>query len=162
MAAGFVFWRLPHRPGRGMLRPTMIDTEPISLWFFIPAADPLGREEVHGKLRFLPDHVELHWRMKGNVFRGGDGGMTCIELPYGEIEHVELVKRWWRIRRIILRIGNPALVSGIPGVPMGKMELHVDDRSRQEARKLASLIDFRRSIFLLDEQTKRLKALGGA
>lgn len=135
----------------------MIDSEPISLWFFLPATDPLGREEVHGKLRFLADHVELHWRMKGNVFRTGEAEMSLVELPYGEIEHVELVKRWWRVRRIVLRVGNPALVADIPGVSMGKMELHVDDRSRQEAGRLTSLIDFRRSIFLLDEQTKRLK-----
>ncbi len=140
--------------------PLMIETDPISLWFFMPAADPLGREEVHGKLRFLADHVELHWRVKGNVFRGGDGEIACIELPYGEIEHVELVKRWWRLRSIVLRVGNPAVVAAIPGVLMGKMELHIDERSREESRKLAGLIDFRRSIFLLDEQTKRLKAAG--
>jgi len=138
----------------------MIESDPISLWFFLPAADPLGRDEVHGKLRFLADHVELHWRVKGNVFRGGEEEMTRIDLPYGEIEHVELVKRWWRLRRIVLRIGNPALVAAIPGVSMGKMELHIDDRSREEAKKLAGLIDFRRSIFLLDEQTRRLKAAG--
>jgi hypothetical protein len=45
---------------------------------------------------------------------------------------------------------------------MGKMELHIDDRSRKEASKLASFIDFRRSIFLLDEQTKRLTAKSGS
>jgi hypothetical protein len=138
----------------------MLESEPISLWFFIPATDPLGREEVHGKLRFLADHVELHWRMKGNVFRGGEDEMVRIDLPYGEIEHVELVKRWWRIRSIILRIGDPALVGAIPGVSMGKMELQIDARSREEVGKLASLIDFRRSIFLLDEQTRRLQAAG--
>lgn len=136
----------------------MIESEPISLWFFIPATDPLGREEVHGKLRFLADHVELHWRVKGNVFRSGEDAMARIDLPYGEVEHVELVKRWWRVRSITLRIGNPALVAAIPGVAMGKMELHIDDRSRQEVAKLSSLIDFRRSIFLLDEQTRRLQA----
>jgi hypothetical protein len=143
--------------------PVMIDTEPVSLWFFLPATDPLGREEVHGKLRFLPEHVELHWRLKGNVFRNGaEEGMTRIDLPYGEIEHVDLVKRFWKLRRIILRIGDPSLVAAIPGVTMGKMELHIDDRSRQEAAKLSSFIDFRRSIFLLDEQTKRLTAKSNA
>lgn len=136
----------------------MIESDPISLWFFLPATDPLGREEVHGKLRFLADHVELHWRLKGNVFRGGDEEMVRIDLPYDEIEHVELVKRWWQLRRIVLRIGNPALVAAIPGVAMGKMELHIDEHSREEAKKLAGLIDFRRSIFLINEQTRRLKA----
>jgi len=138
----------------------MIESNPISLWFFLPATDPLGREEVHGKLRFLADHVELHWRLKGNVFRGDDQQMARIDLPYDEIEHVELVKRWWRLRRIVLRIANPGLVATIPGVAMGKMELHIDEHSRGEAKKLAGLIDFRRSIFLLNEQTRRLEAAG--
>jgi hypothetical protein len=138
----------------------MIESDPISLWFFIPATDHLGREEVHGKLRFLADHVELHWRIKGNVFRGEGKEMERIDLPYDEIEHVELVKRWWRMRRIVLRIGNPTLVAAIPGVAMGKMELHIDKHSRGEAKKLTGLIDLRRSIFLLNEQTRRLKAAG--
>jgi len=73
----------------------MISIEPVNIHFRIPAADPLGREEVLGKLRFLPDHVGLSWRMKGNVFKGGKGEMINIDLPYGEIEHVELVKKWF-------------------------------------------------------------------
>ena len=129
------------------------------MWFSLPATDPLGREEVAGKLRFQAKHVELHWRLKGNLFRADDEVMAKIELPYGEIEHVDLVKRWWRIRTIVLRIGDPSLVAEIPGVAMGKLELHVDERSRLEAKRLASFIDFRRSIFLLDEQTKRLAGL---
>jgi hypothetical protein len=42
---------------------------------------------------------------------------------------------------------------------MGKMTLGIDERSRHDAKKLAPLIDFRRSIFLLDEQTKRLQSM---
>ena len=77
----------------------------------------------------------------------------------GEIEHVELVKKWFRIRHIVLRIANPELVKDIPGVTMGKMTLHIDDRSRAEAKKLAALIDFKRSMFILDEHEDRLKAM---
>jgi len=138
----------------------MISAEPLNIHFTIPATDPLGRMEVHGKLRFLPEQVELFWRVKGNVFRGGgEEEMKLVPLPYGEIESVELVKRWWRIRQIVLRVANPKLVADIPGVDMGKMVLDIDERSRRDAKKLAPLIDFRRSIFLLDEQTKRLQAM---
>ncbi len=137
----------------------MLDTEPISIQFEIPATDHLGRNLVEGKLRFLADHVELNWRIRGNVFRGGNNEVTSIHLPYGQIEHVELVKRWWRIREIILRIADPALVEDIPGVEMGKMILHIDKRSSKEAKKLNSLIDFKRSVFILDEQTKRLNQI---
>ena len=44
---------------------------------------------------------------------------------------------------------------------MGKMVLHIDDRSREEAKKLADLIDFKRSMFILDEHETRLKAMKG-
>lgn len=137
----------------------MVSIEPVSIHFSIPATDPLGREAVLGKLRFLPELVVLSWRLKGNVFRGGKGEMIKIELPYGEIEHVELVKKWFRIRRIVLRVANPERVAEIPGVDMGKMVLEIDQRSRGEAKKLASLIDFKRSIFLLEEHEDRLRSM---
>ena len=137
----------------------MHSNSPISIQFHIPASDHLGKNEVEGKVRFLPDSVEIDWRLKGNVFRGGEQEVKTVSLTYGEIEHVELKKRWWKLRSIILRISNPALVEEIPGVEMGKMTLEIDDRSREEAQKLGSLIDFKRSIFLVDEQTRRLEAM---
>jgi hypothetical protein len=137
----------------------MLTNEPISIQFRIPATDHLGKNEVEGKIRFLADSVELDWRLKGNVFRGGQQEVETIPLNYGEIEHVELKKRWWKLSQIILRISNPALVEAIPSVEMGKMTLEIDTRSRDEAKKLASLIDFKRSIFLVDQQTKRLEAM---
>ncbi len=85
--------------------------------------------------------------------------MINIDLSYGEIEHVELVKKWFRIRQIVLRIANPQLVQDIPGVDMGKMVLHIDERSRDEAKKLIGIIDFKRSLFILDDHEERLKSM---
>lgn len=137
----------------------MFDTDPISIQFEIPATDHLGKNHVEGKVRFLADEVEIDWRVRGNVFRGGNAEVETISMPYGQIEHVELRKKWWKIRDIILRIADPSLVEKIPGVEMGKMVLQIDKRSREEAEKLESLIDYKRSIFNLDEQTKRLEKL---
>jgi len=137
----------------------MILTEPVQINFHCPAIDPLGRENLIGKLRFLSDKVELSWRMKGNVFTGGKSEMETIDLPYSEIDHVELVKKWWKIRKLIFRVSNPKLLGDIPMSDMGKLEIEIDKRSRQEAKKLTSLIDFQRSVFLLDEQDKRLTAM---
>lgn len=137
----------------------MISIDPVHIQFRIPAQDPLGREEVLGKIRFLPDHVEINWRLKGNVFIGGKGEMKTIDVSYGDIEHVELVKKWWKLRHLVLRISNPALVKEIPGVELGKMTLEIDERSRDEAQKLNSIIDFKRSVFLLDEHELRLAAM---
>ena len=137
----------------------MFDTDPITIQFEIPATDHLGKDHVEGKVRFLADEVEIDWRVRGNVFRGGNAEVETISMPYGQIEHVELRKKWWKIRDIILRIADPSLVAMIPGVEMGKMVLQIDNRSREEAEKLESLIDYKRSIFILDEQTKRLEKL---
>lgn len=137
----------------------MLDTNPISIQFEIPATDHLGKDHVEGKIRFMADEVEIGWRIKGNVFRGGNAPVELISMPYGQIEHVELRKKWWKISDLILRIADPSLVAEIPGVEMGKMILKIDERSREEAGKLESLIDFKRSIFILDEQTKRLERL---
>lgn len=137
----------------------MILTEPIHINFNCPAIDPLGREHLIGKLRFLPERVELSWRMKGNVFTGGKTDMNTIDLPYGEIEHVELVKKWWKIRQLVFRVSDPKLLKDIPMSEMGKLVMEIDDRSREEAGRLSSLIDFKRSVFLLDEQEKRLQAM---
>ena len=137
----------------------MLTNEPISIQFRIPATDHLGKNEVEGKIRFLAESVELDWRLKGNVFRGGQQEVETITLDYGEIEHVELKKRWWKLSQIILRISNPASVEAIPGIEMGKMTLEIDARSREEAKKLGALIDFKRSIFLVDQQTRRLEAM---
>ncbi len=137
----------------------MLSIDPVSIQFHVPAQDPLGREEILGKVRFLPEQVEINWRLKGNVFIGGKGEMHTIRVPYPEIEHVELQRKWWRIRRIVLRISDPSLVKEIPGIEMGKMTLEIDQRSRREAKKLESLIDFQRSVFVLDEHEKRLSAM---
>lgn len=137
----------------------MMLTDPVHINFHCPPVDPLGKEHVIGKLRFLPDHVDLSWSLKGNVFTGGKGEMTTIDLPYSEIDHVELVKKWWKIRKLIFRVSNPQLLKDIPVAQMGKLEMEIDDRSREEAKKLAGLIDFKKSIFLLDAQEERLKSM---
>ena len=136
----------------------MLEHDPVHIHFSIPATDPLGREEVVGKLRFFPKHVEIGWRLQGNVFTGGKGELSLIEVPYPEIEHVELDRKWFRFRHLVLRISDPTLVKDIPGVTMGKMTLLIDARSRHEAKKLRPLIDFNRSVFLLDEFDKKLSA----
>ena len=137
----------------------MMLTNPVNISFQIPPADSLAREEILGKILFLSDNVELSWRLKGNVFSGGKGKMQVIDLLYGEIEHVDLVKKWFKIRQIVFRVSDPRLLAGIPAAEMGKLTMIIDDRSREEVKKLHGLIDFKRSIFLFDAQEERLKAM---
>ncbi len=137
----------------------MIPIDPVSIYFTIPATDHLGKNEVKGKVRFLESYVELSWRLTGSVFTGGKGEMTTVELPYSEIESVEVVKGWFSIKKLILRVGDPQKVKQMPAVNMGKMELFIDSRSKQEAKRLGDIVDFKRSEFILDAHETRLKAM---
>ena len=133
--------------------------DPVNINFKIPATDPLGKNEVEGKVRFLADHVELSWRLKGSVFTGGKGDMTIVKLSYSEIESVELVKGWFSIKQLIIRVGDPQKVKDMPAISMGKMELYIDKKSKQEAKRLREVVDFKRSEFLLDDHDRRMKAI---
>lgn len=137
----------------------MIDSDPIHLHFAIPATDHLGREDVQGQLCFHAEHIDLHWRLKGNVFTGGPSEMNQIKIPYPAVEEVSLRRRWFRSAELTLRLGDPSLISEIPGVEVGKMTLLIDAKAKVEIGKLNDLIDFRRSIFLLDETTERLASM---
>ena len=122
----------------------MLLTDPVHIHFHIPATDPLGREHTIGKLRFLPDFVELSWRMKGNIFSGGKTDMEKIDLPYREIEQVELVKKWWKIRSLIFRVSNPKLLEKMTAANMGKLTMDIDERSREEATAVVDLVRIER------------------
>ncbi|MEM9080731.1 MAG: hypothetical protein AAGC74_08590 [Verrucomicrobiota bacterium] len=139
----------------------MLGYDPINIHFSIPPRDHLGREEVDGHLRFHADHIDLHWRVKGNVFTGRNE-MELIEIPYSAVERVEFKKRWFLPPILTLRLEDPSLTAAIPGVDAGKMILRIDPQSKEDVKKLDNLIDFRRSMFLLDETNKRLQNLKDA
>ena len=132
---------------------------PLSVYFNMPATDPLGKNAVMGKLRFEPEHVVLSWRLKGSVFTGGKGEMTSVELPYCEIESIEVKKGWFKIKALVLRLADPHKVKDMPSAEVGKLELEIDKRSKEETKLLKQLIDFKKSQFILDSQQRRLKAM---
>ncbi|MBK1832860.1 hypothetical protein [Roseibacillus ishigakijimensis] len=137
----------------------MFANQPINLHFTIPATDALGREEVEGQLRFHAENLDLHWRLKGNVFTGGAGEMTTIAIPYPAVAEVRLHKRWFRPSELILRVEDPSLVAAIPGSEVGRLVMQVQDQSKDALKNVNELIDYRRSVFLLDETNKRLEVL---
>ena len=131
--------------------------EPISVSFRIPATDPLGRNEVIGKLRFLPQHCELHWHLEHNVFRGGKGEHHIVNIPYGEIEEVDLKKRWLGRSTISFNISNPKLILNMPGVEMGKLTFEIDKKSSSSLGKLKNYVDFKKSVFQFEKTDTYLK-----
>lgn len=131
----------------------------ISINFTIPATDPLGKNAVVGKVRFLADKVEINSRYQGNVFRGGEEKLVSVDLTYADVEKAEVVSGWFRVKKLVLHVGNPDLVKELPGMLMGKLEMHIEKNSGEEAKKLKNIIDYKRSEFILDSHEARLQAM---
>ncbi len=85
--------------------------------------------------------------------------MALVEIPYAAVAEVDMKRRWFRPAQLTLRLEDPVLVAEIPGTEVGRMTLLIDAKSREAVNKLHDLIDYRRSLFLLDETNKRLDAM---
>jgi hypothetical protein len=135
--------------------------DPVSIYFSIPATDHLGKNQVEGKLRFLETHVELSWRLKGSVFTGGEKEMTSVDFSYGEIEGIELKHSWFRPIRIIVRVAAPEKLTTMPSISVGKMDVVLDNKSKQEAKKLEQILAYKKSEFILNTHESRLNGIRG-
>lgn len=85
--------------------------------------------------------------------------MKLIKVPYPAVAEVSLKRRWLRPTELTLRLEDPELVSEIPGIEVGRMVLQIEAQSKEAIGKVTDLIDFRRSLFLLDETNKRLDSM---
>ena len=135
--------------------------EPITIYFEIPAADPMGREHVEGKIRGLEDEVLLHWKIRERTFTKGKHTAHRISLKYHEIEEVEFQGGWmfFRRSRLIFRVCEPARLEGMPGSATGRCVLRVAPKSRQDAGRLAKFLDYKVSEYRLTRSEDRLEEL---
>lgn len=85
--------------------------------------------------------------------------MQLIEVPYSTVAEVSMKRRWFRPAELTLRLENPQLVAEIPGTEVGRMTLLIEPKFKEAVNKVHDLIDYRRSIFLLDETNKRLESM---
>ena len=129
-------------------------TDEISIDFRNPATDSLGHEGVQGKLRCQRDEVELQFDQDDRAFRKIPGVVRRI--PYGEVESVEYVDRWFRRKLLIFKTKSPDYLDGFPGGEVGKVTLQVCRQSRKNASRLASLLEFKQSEAHLSESAERL------
>ena len=104
----------------------------LSIYFENPATDPLGYEQVEGKLVCDRDGVTMRFKQRDRAFRKNDG--LVLELSYSEIESVNYASRFF----------GP------------KVDLHVVRSSRSEATKVANFVEYRQSEAFLREQDDRL------
>lgn len=130
-------------------------TDELSIDFKNPATDALGYEGVQGKLRCQRDEVELQFDQDDRAFRKIP--VVVRQIPYGQVESVEYIDRWFRPKLLIFKTKSPEYVDGFPGGEVGKLTLHVCRQSRKDAARLASLLEFKQSEAFLEESNARLE-----
>ncbi len=129
-------------------------TDELSIDFNNPATDSLGYEGVQGKLRCQRDEVELQFNQNDRAFRKIP--VVVRPIPYGQVESVEYIDRWFQPKLLILKTRSPVYLDGFPGGEVGKVTLHVCRQSHKDAARLASLLDYKQSEAYLDESNARL------
>ncbi len=130
--------------------------ETLSIHFHLPATDALGRKHVDGKLRCLDDKVALQFKVRERTFKTTDNELQTIEFPYREVEEVKYVRRWFR-RRLVLRTGDAAILEPLPGSHLGRIEFEVDKKSRKDAARIESFVDFKKSEALAQDSHERME-----
>lgn len=127
----------------------------LSVSFENPATDPLGYDHVVGKLYCGRDAVELQFKVKDRAFRKTDP--VVVPFEYGEVERVQYQAKWFRPAILIFETRSPEKLSEFPGVHVGRIKLTVDKVSREDAKRVASLIDFKQSEAFVAESEQRLR-----
>ena len=127
----------------------------LSIYFDNPATDPLGYEQVEGKLVCGPDQVTLSFKVKDRAFRKSK--TEKLEFPYGEVESVSYKSHFFGPKILTLRTRGTDKLDQFPGADVGRVRLHVTQTSRDEAKKAAEYVDYQQSEAYLQEQDDRLK-----
>lgn len=131
-------------------------TDPLPVYFEIPAQDAMGFQHVTGKLDAQDDKVLLYWKIKDRTFKKTSDEMAVIELSYLDIESLTHKKSWFSGHQLILKVRDPRLIENIPGVNMGTGVLQLPKKSRTEVPKLIKLVDYKISEIQADEILKRM------
>ncbi len=126
----------------------------LSVYFENPSTDPLGYNQVEGKLYCGRDNLQLQYKQKDRAFR--KNSPVVIEFGYAEVYEVEYVSRWFRPKLLIFKTRSPEKLKQFPGAKVGKVRLHVTKAAREDARRAQVFIEYRQSEAYLRESDTRL------
>ncbi len=130
-------------------------TEEVSIYFDNPATDPLGHEHVEGRLFFGEQGISLDFKVKDRAFRKGEAG--SIAFGYEDIESIRFTRRFLGPRILTLGLRSAVILEPFPGAEVGKARLHVTSASGEEAKKVESLVEYRKSEAYLSASHHRLE-----
>lgn len=129
--------------------------EELSIAFENPATDPMGFETVSGKLTCLRDQVRLQFKEKDRAFRKNE--TRVVEFAYREIEDLSIESKWFRPARVTLETRALDKLDGFPGSDVGRVEMSIEKRDVAEAKKMAGVIELRKSEEILADSESRLR-----
>ena len=129
-------------------------TNELSIDYENPATDPLGYDHVQGKLRCKFDFVELQFDQIDRAFRKIP--VVIREIPYSQVESATYVDRWFRPKLLIFKTKDPQYLDGFPGGEVGKVTLQVSRSSRDDAKRMAALLEYKQSEALAEETAARM------
>ena len=115
----------------------------------------MGYETVEGKLMCQAEHLVLQFKEKDRAFRKNP--LLTVAFDYQEVESLEWISRWFQPKRIIFRTTAASKLDDFPGANVGKAELFVCKESYPQAKKLPSLVDYRKSEARLAASDSRLQ-----
>jgi hypothetical protein len=126
----------------------------LSVSFENPAGDAMGYDAVEGKLLCRATEVLLQFKQKDRAFRKNPLQSTSFE--YREVESVEYVSGWFQPKRLILRTVAAAKLEGFPGAGIGSVDLYITGDSVSAAKRVAGLIDYKKSEIRLADSESRI------
>jgi len=129
-------------------------TDELSIDYENPATDPLGYDHVQGKLRCGHDFVELQFDQIDRAFRKIP--VVVREIPYFQVESAAYVDRWFRPKLLIFKTKDPHYLDDFPGGEVGKITLQVSRSSRDEAKRMAALLEYKQAEALHEESSARM------
>jgi|GEM_PF-474621 len=127
--------------------------EELSVYFKNPATDPLGYNQVEGKLYCGRDEVQLQFKQKDSAFK--KISPVVIEFAYSEIYDVEYVSKWLRPKILLFKTRSPEKLKDFPGAEVGRVQLRVIRAAREDARRAQVFIEYRQSEAYLRDSDAR-------
>lgn len=125
----------------------------LSVYFENPSTDPLGYNQVEGKLYCGRDVLQLQYKQKDRAFK--KSAPVVIEFGYGEVYEVKYVSRWFRPELLIFKTRSPEKLKDFPGAKVGKVQLNVTKSARKDAQRAQVFIEYRQSEAYLKESDQR-------
>jgi hypothetical protein len=92
---------------------------------------------VKGLFRFETDHVVLEFDERDGFVGMVKSDLKEKRIPFGEIESMEFVKKWFRTR-IIIAGRSMKSFHDIPGAEQGRVTLKIKQKDRKLAEKVLS------------------------